>query len=105
MNTGNITEEQFKNFCYDFIEKYEGRNFQELIKSLGKDLETEYKGICDSSLTFIGRKYGLGFGNFENNIPIFCYNSSDKYIFINCFCSTENDYFYTIKDLYKFFKM
>ena len=64
--TGNITEEQFKKFCKDFIEKYEGWNFQELIKSLVVDCDTVYKGICNTSLTFINRCYGLGFGDFEN---------------------------------------
>lgn len=54
--TGNITEEQFRKFCKDFIEKYEWRNFQDIIKSLGSDLKTIYNGICNISLKFIVKK-------------------------------------------------
>ena len=43
--TGNISEEQFKKFCKDFVEKYEGRNFQELVKSLGEDGNVCFEGI------------------------------------------------------------
>ena len=100
----NITEEQFRKFCKDFVEKYEGRNFQELIESLCGSCKTVYKGICNSSLKFIDRKYGLGFGDFKYDIPIFCYNNAKESIFINT-CGDYEKYFYTIEDLYKFFKM
>ena len=101
----NITEEQFRKFCKDFVEKYEGMNFQELIERLGVDCDTVYKGICYSSLTFINRRYGLGFGDYKDDTLAFGYNASDKYAFINCYGGHGCNYFYTIEDLYKFFKM
>ena len=82
--TGNITEEQFKKFCKDFVEKYEGRNFQELIKSLGGDVKTVYEGICNNSLTFIVRNYGLGFGDVKTDKLAFGIAYQDKHVFINC---------------------
>ena len=104
--TGNITKEQFKKFCKDFIEKYEGWNFQELIiKRLCVDCDTVYKGICNTSLTFVYRCYGLGFGDCENDILVFGQCDLDKCIFINCHDGKGVKYFYTIEDLYKFFKM
>ena len=103
--SGNITEEQFKKFCKDFVEKYEGRNFQELVKSLGKDWKTEYKGNATSSLAFVDRRYGLGFGNNEDGICTFGYSKNLKLIFVNCYENLEGNYFYTVEDLYKFFKM
>ena len=106
---GNITEEQFKKFCKDFVEKYEGRNFQELVKSLGGDWKTEYIGNITSSLSFVDRCYGLGFGNIEDDICAFGYDKNIKYIFVNCYgdCYGDSDanFFYTIEELYKFFKM
>ena len=101
----NITEEQFRKFCKDFVEKYEGRNFEKLVKSLGSDLKTVYNGICNISLKFIDRCYGLGFGDYENNIPIFGYKNTDRSIFINNYGDNDNIYYYKIEDLYKFFKM
>ena len=103
--TGNITEEQFRKFCKDFVEKYEGMNFQELIERLGVDCDTVYKGICNTSLTFIIRCYGLGFGDSKDDTLAFGYNASDIYAFINCYGGHGCNYFYTIEDLYKFFKM
>ena len=103
--TGNISEEQFKKFCKDFVEKYEGRNFQELVKSLGKNWKTEYIGNTTSSLAFVDRRYGLGFGNNEDGICTFGYSKNLKLIFVNCYENLEGNYFYTIEDLYKFFKM
>ena len=103
--TGNITEEQFKKFCKDFVENYEGRNFQELVKSLGKDWKTEYRGNTTISLAFVDRCYGLGFGNNEDDICAFGYNKNYKCVFVNCYGNLKDDHFYTIEDLYKFFKM
>ena len=102
---GNITEDQFKKFCKDFVEKYEGRYFQEIIKSLGSDLKTIYNGICNISLKFIDRGYCLGFGDSKDDTLAFGYNASDKYAFINCYVRHGWNYFYTIENLYKFFKM
>ena len=65
--TENITEEQFKKFCNDFVENYEGRNFQELVKSLGGDWNVVYKGNTTSSLSFVDMRYGIGFGCFLVN--------------------------------------
>ena len=104
---GNITEDQFKKFCKDFVEKYEGRNFQELVKSLGKDWTTVYKGICNSSLMFINSCYGLGFVDSKFGELIFGYQKCIKYVFVNIYIRGfgKESYFYTIEDLYKFFKM
>ena len=103
--TGNITEEQFKEFCKDFVENYEGRNFQELIKSLGGDFETVYKGTCNNSLTFIDNYYGLCFGDIKTNKLAFSLYRSNKLVFVNCCVGRRLNCFYTIEDLYKFFKM
>ena len=103
--TGNITEEQFKKFCKDFVEKYEGKNFKELVKSLGKDIVVANDGMVENKIIFKTVNYGLYFWN-ENSSPfgLFCYENESRTVYINTFGSSDND-FYTIKELYKFFKM
>ena len=104
--SGNITEEQFKKFCKDFVEKYEGMNFQELIiKSLGRNVNVSYYGIIANCLTINTEKYGMSLGvDNYHCYNLFGYVKNAKTIFINSFGSSDN-YFNTIEDLYKFFKM
>ena len=101
--TGNITEEQFKKFCKDFVEKYEGRNFQELIRRLGGGWKTVYKNNIMNEFNFYNVGVGLSFGTHFDGL-IFGHIKNFCYIFINSFGSSNNN-FYTIEDLYKFFKM
>ena len=100
---GNITEEQFRKFCKDFVEKYEGRYFQEIIKSLGEDLKVSHQDIISKNSEIIHVSHGLAFWVDEQRTPMFCYMESNNSVFINTCGSSDN--FYTIKDLYKFFKM
>ena len=100
---GNITEEQFKKFCKDFVEKYEGRNFKELVKSLGEDWNVCFKGIITKDLKFVARVFGLTFRDLENQKPVFCHHTKYNYVFVDAYGNSIN--FSTIEDLYKFFKM
>ena len=101
---GNITEEQFKKFCKDFVEKYEGRSFPEIIGRLGKGWNLSFKGNITNDFKFY--KYGdfMNFGLSYLVSVLFCYVGQAHYIFINTFDGSDN-YFHTIEDLYKFFKM
>ena len=103
--TGNITEEQFKKFCKNFVEKYEGKNFKELIKSLRSDIIAANNGIVENKIKFESLSYGWSFCN-ENSSPyaLFAYENAYRTVFINTFGSPDNS-FYSIKELYKFFKM
>ena len=103
--SGNITEEQFVKFCEDFVEKYEGRNFQELVRSLGSDISVAYHGKVNTSLTFTEANFGMYFGKYnELSQAVFGYLKNDKTIFINSFVVFDN-YFHNIEDIYKLFKM
>lgn len=100
---GNITEEQFRKFCKDFVEKYEGRNFSELVKSLGEDWNVCFTGIITKDLKFEALDFGWAFRDFENQQLVFCHHTKYKYVFADADGNSTN--FYTIEDLYKFFKM
>lgn len=100
---GNITEEQFKKFCKDFVEKYEGRNFKELVKSLGEDWNVCFKGIITKDLKFVACDFGLTFRDLENQKPVFCHRTKYNYVFVDAYGNSTT--FSTIEDLYKFFKM
>ena len=100
---GNITEEQFKKFCKDFVEKYEGRNFQELVKSLGKDWLTVFNGVVTKDLKVVNVCYGLVFRSTIYNSSLFGYDVASKGCFNFTFGGSGD--FYTIEELYKFFKM
>ena len=79
--SGNITEEQFVKFCEDFVEKYEGRNFQELVRSLGSDISVAYHGKVNTSLTFTEANFGMYFGKYnELSQAVFGY-----FIFLHCY--------------------
>ena len=101
--TGNITEEQFKKFCKDFIEKYEGKNFQELIKSLGENWHVCFKGIITKDLEFEACDFGLTFRDLKNQKSVFCHHTEVKFVFVDAY--GYSTIFYTIEDLYKFFKL
>lgn len=104
--TGNITEEQFRKFCKDFVEKYEGRNFQELVKSLGGNINVAYCGYVENSLTINTENFGLTFGvNSYSGYTIFGYVKICESVFFDCYAGQGCNDFYTIEDLYKFFKM
>ena len=101
--SGNITEDQFKKFCKDFVEKYEGRNFKELVKSLGEDWNVCFKGIITKDLKFVACDFGLTFRDLENQKPVFCHHTKYNNVFAEAYGNSTN--FSTIEDLYKFFKM
>ena len=100
---GNITEEQFKKFCKDFVEKYEGRNFKELIESLGEDWNVCFTGIITKDLKFKACDFGLTFRDLENHKSVFCLHTKYNYVFVDVYGYSTN--FRTKEDLYKFFKM
>lgn len=101
--SGNITEDQFKKFCKDFVEKYEGKNFKELIESLGEDWNVCFTGIITKDLKFEAWDLGLVFCDFENQKIVFCHNTQYKNVFADAYGYSTD--FHTIEDLYKFFKM
>ena len=102
---GNITEEQFKKFCKDFVEKYEGRNFKELIESFGSDIYVANTGMIKNKISFESLSFGWCFWNEnESGFALFGYENESRTVFINTFGSSNNN-FYSIEDLYKFFKM
>jgi len=102
--TGNITEEQFKKFCKDFVEKYEGRNYKELIRSLGGDWYVCFNGIITKDLKFATKSdNGLKFCDTINGKNLFFYHVTGNYVFVDVYDYSTD--FYTIEDLYKFFKM
>ena len=100
---GNITEEQFKKFCKDFVEKYEGRNFKELIESLGEDWNLCFKGIITKDLEFEACDFGLTFRDLKNQKSVFCHHTEVKFVFVESYGYSTK--FNTIEDLYKFFKL
>ena len=103
--TGNITEEQFKKFCKDFVEKYEGKNFKELIESFGSDIYVANTGMIKNKISFKSLSFGWCFWNEnESGFALFGYESEPRTVFIESFGSSNNN-FYTIEELYKFFKM
>ena len=102
---GNITEEQFKKFCKDFVEKYEGRNFQELVKSLGGDYDVCYTRNVNKTLTIMPYYYGITLSvNNDLRPALFGYIKQLYCVFISIH-GKPTDVFFTIEDLYKFFKM
>lgn len=101
--SGNITEDQFKKFCKDFVEKYEGKNFKELIESLGEDWNVCFTGIITKDLKFETLDSGWAFCDFENRNYVFCHNTQYKNVFADAYGYSTD--FHTIEDLYKFFKM
>lgn len=56
---------------------------------------------------FDDRPFGLGFVDSKDGVLIFGYQKYRKYVFANIFCGwlEKECYFYTIEELYKFFKM
>ena len=101
--SGKITKEQFKKFCKDFVEKYEGRNFKELIESLGEDWNLCFTGIITKDLKFEACDFGWTFRDLENQKSLFCLHTKYNYVFVEAYGNFTN--FHTIEDLYKFFKM
>ena len=101
--SGNITEDQFKKFCKDFVEKYEGKNFKELIESLGEDWNVCFTGIITKDLKFETLDFGWAFCDFENQKFVFYHNTQYKNVFADAYGNSTD--FHTIEDLYKFFKM
>ena len=100
---GNITKEQFEKFCKDFVEKYEGRYFQDIARELG------IKGRVTNDL--ITKNYKLSSPDFSNpillytdyiNAPLFM---SGYCILINGSFGEINIKFGNIEDAYKFFKI
>ena len=103
--TGNITEEQFKKFCKDFVEKYEGKNFKELIESFGSDIYVANTGMIKNKISFESLSFGWCFWNEnESGFALFGYENEHRTVFINTFGGYDN-WFYSIEELYKFFKM
>ena len=100
---GNITEEQFKKFCKDFVEKYEGKNFKELIESFGSEIYVANTGMIKNKISFKSLSFGWCFWNEnESGFALFGYESEPRTVFIESFGSSNNN-FYTIEELYKFF--
>ena len=96
-----ITVEQFEKFCKDFVEKYEGRYFQDIARELG------IKGRVTNDL--ITKNYKLSSPDFSN--PLLLYTDYiNAPLFMSGYGIRINGYnmcikFENIEDAYKFFKI
>ena len=96
-----ITEEEFKIFCKDFVEKYEGCNFAEIAKQLNINgrvinakIEDNYK-VTRKTPSMLGLDYGT-----DEGFVLYLYQG---YLHINGFDMDIK--FYHIEDAYTFFKI
>lgn len=104
--TGNITEEQFVKFCEDFVNKFKGKNFHNVVKSFHNSMNASYHGVIDCFM-FECKSYELTYGEMFKSC-LFCYNKYSHYMYINCLGKSyelQKCYFHNIEDIYKFFKM